>query len=110
MGRLTYTSIGRPLPGRSTLVVSRTRGFAPPGVEVFADVDAALDRALDLDEDLVFVAGGGQVYRAAWPRLDVLEITEVDQTPAGDVVFPTIEPGEWQGGLPRPPPGPPLLR
>jgi dihydrofolate reductase len=105
MGRLTYASIGRPLPGRTTLVVSRTPGFAPPGVEVFAEVDDALDRALELDEDVVFVAGGGQVYRAAWPRLDVLEITEVDQTPAGDVVFPTIEPAEWQEVSREPQPG-----
>lgn len=95
MGRLTYASIGRPLPGRTTLVVSRDPAFAAAGVEVFGDVDAALDRALDLDDRLVFVAGGGQVYRVAWPRLDALELTEVDQAPAGDVTFPSVEPGEW---------------
>ena len=97
MGRLTYASIGRPLPGRTTLVVSRDPALAvPPGVEVFADVDAALDRALELDGTRVFVAGGGQVYRAAWPRLDALEITEVDQEPEGDVFFPDVDPGEWR--------------
>jgi dihydrofolate reductase len=96
MGRLTYASIGRPLPGRRTLVVSRDAGFAPAGVEVHRTVDAALDRALELDNALVFVAGGGQVYRAAWDRLDALEITEVDQEPDGDVLFPDIVPGEWR--------------
>jgi dihydrofolate reductase len=96
MGRLTYVSIGRPLPGRSTLVVSRDPGFVAAGVEAFTTVDAALDRALELDDDLVFVAGGGQVYRAAWERLDALEITEVDQAPPGDVLFPDVEPGEWR--------------
>ena len=96
MGRLTYASIGRPLPGRTTLVASRDPGFAPAGVEVHRTVDAALDRALELDDALVFVAGGGQVYRAAWDRLDALEISEVDQEPNGDVLFPDIVPGEWR--------------
>jgi dihydrofolate reductase len=105
MGRLTYASIGRPLPGRTTLVVSRDPGFAPAGVEVFPSVDAALDRALELDDELVFVAGGGQVYRAAWDRLDALEITEVDQEPAGDVLFPPVQPGEWREVSREPHPG-----
>ena len=95
MGRLTYDSIGRPLPGRTTLVVSRDPSFAPEGVEVHRDVDAALDRALALDADLVVVAGGGQVYRAAWERLDALEVTEVDAEPDGDVFFPRVDLTEW---------------
>ena len=95
MGRLTYDSIGRPLPGRTTLVVSRDPSFAPDGVEVHGDVDDALDRALTLDPELVVVAGGGQVYRAAWGRLDALEITEVDAEPDGDVFFPEVDPAEW---------------
>jgi dihydrofolate reductase len=105
MGRLTYASIGRPLPGRTTLVASRDPGFAPAGVEVHPSVEAALDRALELDKELVFVAGGGQVYRAAWPRLDALEVTEVDQEPDGDVFFPAIEPGEWRETSREPHPG-----
>jgi dihydrofolate reductase len=95
MGRLTYDSIGRPLPGRTTLVVSRDPAFGPDGVEVHRDVDAALDRALALDDDLVVVAGGGQVYRAAWDRLDALEVTEVDAEPAGDVFFPAVDRADW---------------
>jgi dihydrofolate reductase len=95
MGRATYDSIGRPLPGRTTLVVSRDLSFAPDGVEVHRSVDAALDRAHELDPELVVVAGGGQVYRAAWDRLDVLEVTEVHAEPAGDVFFPTVDPRAW---------------
>ena len=110
MGRLTYTSIGRPLPGRTTLVVSRDPAFAVAGVEVLADVGAALDRALELDDEQVFVAGGGQVYRAAWARLDALEITEVDQEPAGDVFFPDVDPGEWQETTREPQPGHAFVR
>jgi dihydrofolate reductase len=105
MGRLTYASIGRPLPGRTTLVASRDAGFAPEGVEVHPSVDAALDRALELDDALVFVAGGGQVYRAAWDRLDALEITEVDQEPDGEVLFPDIVPGAWREVSREPQPG-----
>jgi dihydrofolate reductase len=93
--RFKRLTIGRPLPGRTTLVVSRDPSFAPAGVEVHPDVDAALDRALQLDAELVVVAGGGQVYRAAWRRLDALEVTEVDAEPPGDVFFPAIDPGEW---------------
>ena len=95
MGRLTYDSIGRPLPGRTTLVISRDPAFAPEGVEVHAGVEAALDRACELDGEVVFVVGGGQVYRAAWHRLDALEITEVEQDPSGDVLFPPIDPSTW---------------
>ena len=95
LGRLTHDAIGRPLAGRTTLVVSRDPAFAPAGVEVHGDVDAALDRALALDDRLVVVAGGGQVYRAAWDRLDALEVTEVDAEPPGDVFFPALDPAEW---------------
>ncbi len=110
MGRLTYDSIGRPLPGRTTLVVSRDPSFAPDGVEVHPDVDAALDRALTLDEQLVVVAGGGQVYRAAWDRLDALEVTEVDADPVGDVFFPVVDEAEWVETAREPHPGHAFVR
>ena len=110
MGRLTYDSIGRPLPGRTTLVVSRDRSFSPEGVEVHGDVDTALDRALVLDQEWVFVAGGGQVYRAAWDRLDVLEVTEVDAEPPGDVFFPPVDRADWVETAREPHPGHAFVR
>jgi dihydrofolate reductase len=110
MGRLTYDAIGRPLPGRSTLVVSRDRTFAPEGVEVHGDVDAALDRALALDQERVVVAGGGQIYRAAWDRLDVLEVTEVELEPVGDVFFPAVDPADWFETAREPHPGHAFVR
>ena len=94
MGRKTYDSIGRPLPGRTTVVVSRDPGWHVDGVIVAADLDEAFARAHELSPTQVFVAGGGQIYAAAWNRLDRLEITEVDAEPAGDVRFPVIGP-EW---------------
>ena len=90
MGRKTYDSIGRPLPGRTTIVVTRDPTWRADGVIVAPDLDAAFDGAFALGPAKVFVAGGGQVYAEAWGRLDTLEITEVDAEPAGDVIFPAI--------------------
>lgn len=95
MGRKTYDSIGRPLPGRTTIVITRDAAWRADGVIVAPDPDAAFDAAFSTSPRKVFVAGGGQVYAATWDRLDSLEITEVDAEPAGDVRFPTIG-AEWQ--------------
>jgi dihydrofolate reductase len=58
-------------------------------------LDEAFEQALQLDPKIIFVAGGGEIYRAAWRRLTGLVITEVDQNPHGDVTFPAIDPEEW---------------
>jgi dihydrofolate reductase len=95
MGRKTYDSIGRPLPGRTMLVITRDRMWRREGVRAVPSVDEALDQALRLETQTIFVAGGGEIYRAAWDRLTGLEITEVDQNPDGEVRFPEIDPDEW---------------
>jgi dihydrofolate reductase len=95
MGRKTYDSIGRPLPGRTTFVITRDRMWHGEGVSAVPSVDEALDQAVGLDSQTIFVAGGGEIYRAAWDRLTGLEITEVDQRPDGDVRFPEIDRDEW---------------
>lgn len=91
MGRKTYDSIGRPLPGRTTVVVTRDPDWTAEGVLVARDLDQAFAVAFAGDPEKVFVAGGGQIYAAAWERLDRLEITEVDAEPEGDVRFPVID-------------------
>jgi dihydrofolate reductase len=96
MGRKTYDSIGRPLPGRTTLVVTRDKTWRRDGVRAVPFLDQAFTLAGDIAPDTIFVAGGGEIYRAAWHRLEALEITEVDLEPAGDVMFPRIEPTEWR--------------
>ncbi len=96
MGRRTFDSIGRPLPGRTTVVVTRDPGWAQPGVLVGATPEAAVNLARDHGCESVFVAGGGEVYRALWPQLGRLEITEVDQEPVGEVRFPTIAATDWE--------------
>jgi dihydrofolate reductase len=99
MGRRTFESIGKPLPGRANIVVSRRDGYRPEGVSVAASLDAALAEAraaarrAGLDE--VFVIGGGEIYAAAMPHADRLHITHVAARPAGDTLFPAIDPGVW---------------
>ena len=95
MGRKTYDSIGRALAGRTTFVITRDRMWRGDGVRAVPSVDEALDQAMLLDSHTIFVAGGGQIYRAAWDRLTRLEITEVAQNPNGEVKFPEIDPDEW---------------
>lgn len=87
MGRKTYESIGRPLPGRRTVVVTRQYGWSADGVDVAGSLEAALATAGDGE---VFVVGGGEIYRQALPLADALEITQVDAEPSGDVYFPPI--------------------
>lgn len=96
MGRRTYDSIGRPLPGRTTVVVTRDPGWRVDGVRVAATVRDALEQAADLRPATIFVAGGGEIYRSAWDRLTRLEVTEVDQEPPGDVSFPIIDSARWR--------------
>jgi dihydrofolate reductase len=99
MGRLTYDSIGRPLPGRTTVVVTRQPDWAPAGgpferVLVAPSVDSALAQAAEIDDE-VFVVGGGEVYRQAMPRADRMVISWVDQEPPGDALFPAVSEAEW---------------
>lgn len=86
MGRRTYESIGKPLPGRENIVVSRTRGLEIDGVSVAASLEGAL--ALCMGEAVAFVIGGGELYKAALPLADGLVITEIRQDYAGDTMFP----------------------
>lgn len=96
MGRKTYDSIGRPLPGRTTIVITRNTAWHAGGVEVASSWDDAWHAAVRIDPDgPVFVVGGGEIYRAAWSDTDRLEITEVDQAPHGDATFPGINSKTW---------------
>ena len=95
MGRATYDSIGRPLPGRTTVVLTRDATWGAEGVLVAHTLGQALALADGLAGD-VMVAGGGQVYAEAMARADELWITEVPLEPHGDAFFPTIEPTAWR--------------
>jgi dihydrofolate reductase len=99
MGRLTYDSIGRPLPGRRTVVVTRQPDWQPsagphPDVHVADGVEAALALAGSLDPE-VFVVGGGEIYAATLPRADAMVVTWVDAEPEGDAYFPEFDHADW---------------
>jgi len=100
VGRKTFQAIGRTLPGREIIVVTRDAAYAPEGVEVARDIDAALRlaeaRAGAAGVDEVVVAGGGEIYAQTIARAGRLYVTEVDLAPAGDARFPRIDPALWR--------------
>ena len=100
MGRKTFQSIGKPLPGRPNIVVTRDPGFKAEGVHIARDIDTALDLAGRLARETgageVMVIGGAEIYAQALPRLDRLYLTEIDAEIDGDAHFPAIEPGVWR--------------
>ncbi|MGF1650150.1 MAG: dihydrofolate reductase [Hyphomicrobiaceae bacterium] len=100
MGRRTFEAIGRPLPHRTSYVVSRDVMFQPAGVLVFTDIDAAVEAARleasgkGLEE--VAIVGGGEIYRATRARTDRIYMTLVEAEPRGDAWFDPLEPHAWQ--------------
>lgn len=95
MGRRTFEAIGRPLPKRRNIVVTRQADWQAEGCEVTFSVPDALETARATDEQ-IFVIGGGEIYRQALPAADTVYLTEVHHDFEGDVVFPDLLPGEWR--------------
>jgi dihydrofolate reductase len=100
MGRKTFASIGRPLPGRTNIVVTRDKAFQSPGIVVTTSLDAALDIARgDALRRLVteiMVIGGAEIFAQWMTKADRLEITEVHATPEGDTFLKPVDRAEWQ--------------
>lgn len=100
MGRKTFAAIGRPLPGRESIVLTRDSGFAAPGVLVAHDLEAGLalasqrGRAMGAAE--IVIAGGGELYQQTIGRAARLDVTEVDLSPEGDAIYPQIDPALWR--------------
>jgi dihydrofolate reductase len=95
MGRSTYESIGRSLPGRTTIVVTRQPDWTAEGALVCHSVDAALKHAASIDDN-VFVVGGSAIYAATLRHATDLVLTEVNATPEGDTYFPEFDRRQWQ--------------
>jgi dihydrofolate reductase len=95
MGRRTFEAIGRPLPKRRNIVVTRQADWQAEGCEATFSVPDALETARTTDED-IFVIGGGEIYRQALPAADTVYLTEVHHDFEGDVVFPDLSPLEWR--------------
>lgn len=102
MGRRTFESIGRPLPGRTTIVVTRQDGYHPAGVEVVPSLEAALElgqtiAAADRTNE-VMIGGGADIYTQALPHADRMYITHVGANPEGDAHFPDVDLEVWKEG------------
>jgi dihydrofolate reductase len=93
MGRKTFESIGKALPGRLNIVVTRTPGWSAPGCKAVGSLDAAFGAAGPADE--VFVIGGGELYAQALPGADRIYLTEVDAILEGDTLFPVLDASQW---------------
>lgn len=99
MGRKTFESIldslGRPLPGRQNMVISRGQPNVPKGVGVYSSLDEAIAACARLNESVVDVIGGGQIYDLALPLADRLYLTLIDADITGDTWFPAIDMSKW---------------
>ena len=99
MGRKQYETVGKPLPGRANIVITRQRDYQPEGVLVFHDIEAALAKAREIaladGVDEIMIIGGGELYAQLIDRADRLYITHIDLHPTGDVRFPAIAPEQW---------------
>lgn len=93
MGRKTYESIGKPLPGRKNIVITRDKRFMAEGVTIVNSIDAALSASEQYDE--VMIIGGASFYQQMLPMVDRLYITLVHQTFEADAFFPDINMNEW---------------
>ncbi|MEE4297215.1 MAG: dihydrofolate reductase [Wenzhouxiangella sp.] len=93
MGRKTYESIGRPLPGRKNIVVSRSAPLLPAEVEVADSLSGALERVAPGEQAMVI--GGGQIYAEALPLANRLELTLIDAEIDGDTHFPELDERDW---------------
>jgi len=93
MGRLTYESIGRPLPGRQNIVITRQADFEAAGCDVVASVDAAISAAGVAEE--IMIIGGGHIYAEFLPLADRIYLTRVQAEIEGDAFLPDLNPDEW---------------
>ena len=100
MGRKTYESIGKPLPGRTNIVLTKDLSLVVPGGALANSLDAAMGFARQDAErrgvDEIMIIGGGDVFERMMSKADRLEITHVNASPEGDAFFPRIEPSEWR--------------
>jgi dihydrofolate reductase len=97
MGRKTYESVGKPLPNRTSIVITNNPDFkVPEGHLVAHSLEDAIQTCISRQLEKVFIIGGAEIYRQALPLADELMVTEVIASPEGDVFFPEIDKSEWE--------------
>ena len=95
MGRKTFESVGRPLPNRTNIVVTRDQNWNAEDIEIASSLQKAIEAAKKIDDD-IYILGGGNIYKQAIEFTDVLYITEVHHEFDGDTYFPEIDSDEWE--------------
>ena len=95
MGRKTFESLGRPLPNRINIVVTRDQNWNAEGIEIASSLSKAIVAVKKIDDD-IYIIGGGNIYKQAMEFTDVLYITEVHHEFDGDTYFPEIDSDEWE--------------
>jgi len=96
MGRKTYESIGKPLPNRTNLILTRDQAFIVPGAIVIGSLEAALEECNKLAAPELFVIGGAQIYAQLLPRINRIYLTLVHATIQGDTYFPALSSDDWE--------------
>jgi len=94
MGRKTWESLGRPLPGRANIVVTRSPDFSAPGCTVAHSLEQAFAACANAEK--LFIIGGAEIYRQALPYARCLELTEIHADIGGDISFPVLDPADWR--------------
>ncbi|MBF9255380.1 dihydrofolate reductase [Pontibacter sp. 172403-2] len=95
MGRKTFESIGKPLPGRTSIIITTQQDYTAEGCIVVHTIQEAIDKALALDEQ-VYIIGGAEIYKQALPLVDTVYLTKLHHTFDGDTYFPELKEAEWQ--------------
>ena len=95
MGRKTYESIGRPLPGRTMIVVTRNPVYQAEGCLIVHSLEGAIEKALESEEEEAFIIGGGEIFTEAIELADRIYLTLVHTVTKADVLFPVLKPGHW---------------
>ena len=95
MGRKTFESLGKALPGRKNIVITRQPGWKADGVITVKNIDDALFVAKEADAKEVMVIGGGEIYKALFERARRIYLTRVEAEPEADTFFPSLKPEEW---------------
>lgn len=95
MGRKTYESIGKPLPGRTSIVITTQEDYEAPGCLVAHSLQEAVEQAKQLEEEMICIIGGAEIYRQALPLTDKIYLTRIHHTFEGDAYFPELKEENW---------------
>ena len=95
MGRKTFDSIGKPLQGRKSIVITRNRDWQTGGVDVVHSVEEAIDKARSFHVKEIFVIGGAEIFKSSFPQADRIYLTRIHHRFEGDVFFPVLQQDQW---------------